>query len=176
MSRSTTEKVTLRVAKGEIRRDGNPKKGQSCQLYKQYAADGTLLYVGISNDAMVRTGQHAKAPWARLIARVEIATFPTRQRALNAETWAIEMHRPIFNRRKKINMMTNAEVGKAIRFTLERAYSMARKGERLNSIEPMEFAAMSGIERRRHNRELTRIAREARRRARISGSEMQLLE
>jgi predicted GIY-YIG superfamily endonuclease len=173
--RKSTETVTLRVAKGVIRRD-KKEKGRSCQLYKQYAADGTLLYVGISDDAMVRTGQHAKAPWAHQISRIEIANFPTRARALKAETWAIETDRPVFNQRKKIDLMSNAAVGRATGFTLEEAYALAAKGERINTIEPVEYQSMSGVERRRHNRELSRLARDAKRRHRISGSENAVLE
>lgn len=179
--RQTSELVTLKVAKGLIRRDHREKrkKEEPCQLYKQYADDDTLLYVGISGNALVRTGQHAKAPWASLIARVEISTFPSRARALKAETWAIEAHRPVFNRRKKIKLMTNAEVGRAIGFTLDRAYAMARKGDRLNTIEPIEFKGMTGIERRNHNRALTRLARQARRmglKSRITKSDLAFLE
>jgi len=179
-----SKKVSVRVAplfidKSDVPRKVRQKvkeKSESCQLYKQYDADGRLLYVGISNDAMIRTGQHAKAPWAHRIARVEISTFPTRARALKAETWAIEAYRPIFNRRKKIAVMTNIEVGAAVRFTLQEAYDMARKGERLSSIDPIEFKTMSSIERRNHNRELTRLARVASRRQRISKSENRVLE
>lgn len=154
----TEETVTLRVAKGVVRHD-RKEKGRVCQLYRQYAADGTLLYVGISDDALLRTGQHAKSPWAHLIARVEISNFKTRDRALKAETWAIETERPKYNRRKKINLMSNAATGQAARFTLEEAYALAATGKRINTIEPVEFAAMSGIERRKHNRELSRLAR-----------------
>lgn len=186
MKSKKTKKVTLRasplfvdptsdVVRG--RRDIEKEKSESCQLYKQYDEDGRLLYVGISRDAMSRTGQHAKAPWAHRVAKVEIATFPTRQRALNAETWHIQSYRPIFNRRKKIALMTNGEVGKAVGFTLAEAYRMAKKGERLNSIDPVEFETMTAIERRKHNRELTRLARKFRHlRERISPSEMAFLE
>jgi hypothetical protein len=131
-----------------------------CQLYRQYAADGTLLYVGIAYNAMIRTGQHSKQPWAHHVARVEIVDFPSRERAAKAEKWAIESEQPVYNQRLRGRLkMSNMDVGKALGFTLADAYRMARKGDRLNTIDPIEFETMSRTDRRRHCRELNRLAR-----------------
>jgi hypothetical protein len=58
--------------------------------------------------------------------------------------------------------MSNGDVGKALRFTLADAYRMAKKGDRLNTIDPIEFETMSRADRRTHCRELNRLARAAR--------------
>jgi hypothetical protein len=67
-------------------------------LYRHFAADGSLLYVGISLSWPARTKAHANsARWFDQVARVEIEQFPTRAAALEAERAAIKLERPKFN-------------------------------------------------------------------------------
>lgn len=130
------------------------------KLYRHYDAAGVLLYVGISLNAISRLNQHRKSPWTNRIARVEISTYRNRASALRAEAWIIASELPLFNQRKRGDApMSNAEVGKAIRFTLAHAYSMARKGHVLSTIDPIEFASMSISERRQHRRIIKALAR-----------------
>jgi hypothetical protein len=130
------------------------------QLYRQYAADGTLLYIGISNNAFARTGQHAKKPWAGKVARVEIVPYPTRERAKRAECFAIGNERPIYNKDWSGQVpMSAIETGKALRFTLAQAYEKARRGLRFATIDPVEFEHMSRHQRREHRRMWKRLAR-----------------
>jgi hypothetical protein len=132
------------------------------QLYRHFAADGTLLYVGISRHALTRLGQHDKALWAPLIARVEIEQHATEAAARKAEKWAIVSEAPTFNRQHDTGLSSNIEIGKGLSFTLMEAYEYAAKGERFNTIDPAEFATMTRQQRREHRRALNRIARKSR--------------
>jgi hypothetical protein len=58
-------------------------------------------------------------------------------------------------------LMSNAEVGLALGFTLGEAYAMARKGDHFCTLDPVEFSTMTAEERRHHRRMLKRIARRA---------------
>lgn len=67
-------------------------------LYRHFDQHGRLLYVGISLRVMYRLQQHLGASsWAGQIARVEIASYPSRDIALAAEKRAIENERPLHN-------------------------------------------------------------------------------
>lgn len=66
-------------------------------LYRHFAADGRLLYVGITRSAAARLAQHANSEWDRQIARIEVETLPTRQEAEAAERAAIRAECPAFN-------------------------------------------------------------------------------
>jgi predicted GIY-YIG superfamily endonuclease len=67
-------------------------------LYKAYDADGLLLYVGISGGIIARFAQHVDgSPWSRVMARMEVEWFATRDEALKAEKASIKSLRPLFN-------------------------------------------------------------------------------
>ncbi len=67
-------------------------------LYRHYDSEGTLLYIGVSLNAIVRLSQHKTASgWFEQISRVEIEKFPSRAAALNAETEAIKREDPLHN-------------------------------------------------------------------------------
>lgn len=67
-------------------------------LYRHFAADESLLYVGVSLSWPERTKAHSrKAEWFEQIARVSIEWFETREAALQAERMAIKSERPKFN-------------------------------------------------------------------------------
>lgn len=70
----------------------------SCSLYRHFANDGALLYVGISLSWPARTKAHAGGSrWFDLVAKVEIERFETRDAALDAERNAIKAEKPQFN-------------------------------------------------------------------------------
>lgn len=70
-------------------------------LYRHFDGAGVLLYVGVSLSAVQRLAQHRQtAHWFEQIARVTIEWLPTRQRALEAETWAIANEGPVHNVRR----------------------------------------------------------------------------
>jgi predicted GIY-YIG superfamily endonuclease len=67
-------------------------------LYRFYNSQGSLLYIGITNNFDARLRQHLRdKPWAGQIARKTITTYATRQAALNAEVQAIRRERPRHN-------------------------------------------------------------------------------
>jgi hypothetical protein len=67
-------------------------------LYRHFAADGALLYVGISAFPTERAHQHnCRAHWATSIARIEVDHFDTREDAIAAERLAIATERPLHN-------------------------------------------------------------------------------
>lgn len=67
-------------------------------LYRFYAKDGRLLYVGITDSVKVRFKQHAaEKSWWGDVARKTVAWFQTRDAALAAESAAIRNERPIHN-------------------------------------------------------------------------------
>jgi hypothetical protein len=68
------------------------------QLYRHFAADGRLLYVGISVNVIWRIGTHQeRSHWFRSISRIEIEHFDSRDAALAAEKTAIRAEKPLFN-------------------------------------------------------------------------------
>ena len=70
-----------------------------CKLYRHFAADGVLLYVGISLSPTYRLAQHrASSDWFGQIARVEIESFSSKEEALAAERMAIASEKPRYNR------------------------------------------------------------------------------
>jgi predicted GIY-YIG superfamily endonuclease len=71
-------------------------------LYRHFEKDGTLLYVGISLNHVVRLSQHkAASSWFEKIATVTIEQFETRAEALQAETKAVVNEKPLHNIQKQ---------------------------------------------------------------------------
>lgn len=67
-------------------------------LYRHFAKDGALLYVGISMSWPKRTKSHARdSRWFDQIASVKVEHFPTREAALEAERTAIKAEKPKYN-------------------------------------------------------------------------------
>ena len=67
-------------------------------LYRWFDADDQLLYVGISNNVVRRSGEHAKAKaWMRQAVRNTVEWLPDRASALAAEEAAIESEHPKHN-------------------------------------------------------------------------------
>jgi predicted GIY-YIG superfamily endonuclease len=77
-----------------------PPRREDCptSLYRHFAADGVLLYVGVSLSWPARTKAHAKGSrWFEQVSRVEIERFYNRDDALAAEREVIKRERPKFN-------------------------------------------------------------------------------
>jgi excisionase family DNA binding protein len=67
-------------------------------LYRHFADDGTLLYVGISNNPFNRLGQHEEVScWFGEVATVKIEHFKTREAAMAAERKAVFEETPRYN-------------------------------------------------------------------------------
>ena len=70
----------------------------TCELYRHYTADGTLLYVGISLSAVARLCTHRrKSPWFGKIASIQITRYASRREAETAEREAIAKEKPLWN-------------------------------------------------------------------------------
>jgi predicted GIY-YIG superfamily endonuclease len=67
-------------------------------LYRMFAADGRLIYVGQTSDPGTRVGMHRRSKdWWREVASIQLAHFDTREDLLRAEREAIETERPQYN-------------------------------------------------------------------------------
>ncbi len=66
-------------------------------VYRLYAGDGTLLYVGSTCNLLERLGAHARKPWAEKVVAVEVAAFTERSAALQAERKAVRQEKPRHN-------------------------------------------------------------------------------
>lgn len=66
-------------------------------LYRHWSDRGTLLYVGISINAVARQSQHRDKPWFPRIAKITIERFETYAEAEEAELRAICYEGPIHN-------------------------------------------------------------------------------
>jgi predicted GIY-YIG superfamily endonuclease len=67
-------------------------------LYRLYAADGTLLYVGAAYDPEKRWTEHAvEKSWWPEVATKSVEWFETRDAALAAESTAIATEEPFYN-------------------------------------------------------------------------------
>lgn len=68
-------------------------------VYRAYAADGTLLYVGMSRNLMQRYAYHrASAPWFGQAARYRLDGPLTESGARNLERWRIARNKPTYNK------------------------------------------------------------------------------
>ena len=67
-------------------------------VYRLYAADDTLLYVGVTGHLGARMAEHAAGtPWWAEVARKTVAWHETREAALLAESDAVRDERPRYN-------------------------------------------------------------------------------
>lgn len=80
---------------------GTPAKttatSRPAAVYRLWADDGTLLYVGSAYDPEKRCTRHRTAPWWPLVARRTDDWMPSRAHAYHAESAAIVDERPAHN-------------------------------------------------------------------------------
>lgn len=75
-----------------------PRRQVPTALYRHYAADGSLLYVGVARREPARRRQHKRtAKWFSLVTRTEIQTLPSRAIALETELLVIRSENPLYN-------------------------------------------------------------------------------
>lgn len=70
--------------------------GETC-LYRFFAADGQLLYVGISDEPMRRWHNHTDREWWSYVETYEVVWYPTREDAELAERDEIIGRNPVHN-------------------------------------------------------------------------------
>lgn len=74
------------------------QRSTETQLYRHFDADGALLYVGVSLSAVARHVSHERfSAWFPQVKTITVEVFPTRDKALAAETRAIRKEKPRFN-------------------------------------------------------------------------------
>ena len=67
-------------------------------LYRFFATDGFLLYIGVTQRTPERWARHAyDKPWWREVATITLAQFATRGEAEQAERRAIAIEQPLHN-------------------------------------------------------------------------------
>jgi hypothetical protein len=68
------------------------------ELYRHYDADGMLLYIGASHDALDRLrGHRSSSGWYRLITKMTIERFPTLEDLVRAEKETVTREKPPYN-------------------------------------------------------------------------------
>ena len=70
---------------------------QKTCLYRFFAADGRLLYVGISMNFRARLDKHRRRTWWPEVADQSLEWFPDRESAQRAERRAIHDENPAYN-------------------------------------------------------------------------------
>lgn len=76
-----------------------PQQDEKTCLYRHFAVDGRLLYVGVSNTPASRKYHHKWASkWFAQVVRTTEEWLPNRREALDAELRAIKAEHPIYNR------------------------------------------------------------------------------
>ena len=67
-------------------------------VYRLYACDGSLLYVGCTIDLGKRITTHrGRKPWFDEVASITVRHYPDKESALQAETEAIDVEKPRYN-------------------------------------------------------------------------------
>lgn len=81
---------------------------KACVLYRHYAKDGRLLYVGISLNAMARLSEHSiESEWFPLIATVTLDHYLSVADAREAERLAIKHEMPMHNIRHRCKKLSS---------------------------------------------------------------------
>jgi predicted GIY-YIG superfamily endonuclease len=76
----------------------SPLEPKPTTLYRFYASDGTLLYIGVAGNPGRRFEQHrGEKPWWGDVARVRLEHLESREAALEAESKAIKAEHPRYN-------------------------------------------------------------------------------
>ena len=123
--------------------DGLLEQSQRTALYRHFAVDSRLLYVGISLSPIYRLAQHCDgSQWFEQIAAVKVEWFDTREAALDAEKKAIQSEQPEYNIVHKIKTREAA----LAEMTEESCFELVRKVTRFGSVyNPRAAADACGI-------------------------------
>lgn len=75
-----------------------PLEAQATALYRLFAADGELLYLGITHDPKERCAYHSHTKtWWHLVTRRVVEWYGSREEAVDAEKTATAAERPRFD-------------------------------------------------------------------------------
>jgi predicted GIY-YIG superfamily endonuclease len=112
-------------------------------VYRCYAEDGRLLYVGITWQALHRQSEHRVASdWSWEVATIQVEHLPTRADALERERELIQTLRPPHNRLGAIpalddGEMTVRQVADLLGFSMEWVYQQCKSGAMGSVIKPV---------------------------------------
>ena len=67
-------------------------------LYRLFDKEGTLLYIGVTDNLSRRIAEHSRKPWGPEIADISSELVLGRQKALDREAKTVERERPLHNR------------------------------------------------------------------------------
>ncbi len=95
-------------------------------LYRFFAHDDTLLYVGITNNPARRFSKHKdEKEWWLDVARIDLEQFASREELLDAERQAIQDERPLHNIKHNLAAMAAAVPCRGLR--VGEVYALALK-------------------------------------------------
>lgn len=120
-------------------------------LYRFFAQDGQLLYVGITINPAIRWHQHSKnKPDWRKVAVVRLEHHENREDALDAERQAIQTELPLWNIQHKLSPVVAPRLRVRPRATRALVASVAELEEKVRSgkwLTTGEMAKLLGIGR-----------------------------
>lgn len=85
--------------------------GDPTALYRLYASDGTLIYVGITASPAKRMAEHSQSSWWPEVTRKTMTWYDSRASACEAEEVAIATEDPRHNTRTDSSPSTGRQVG-----------------------------------------------------------------
>ena len=102
--------------------------GDLTTVYKYFAANGALLYVGITSRAERRAHEHAESKdWWRLAVGCTLEHFESREQAEARERALIEIFRPPYNRQHNPERSMSLERRVSVRLQGRRDPSLAER-------------------------------------------------
>lgn len=70
-----------------------------CAVYRFYDSEGTLVYVGISNNPFQRLYEHVRSSITRTVVDIKLQWCDSREEALAVEALAIRTESPLYNQK-----------------------------------------------------------------------------
>lgn len=129
----------------------------SHELYRHFDADGVLLYVGISSDAVKRYSAHSDKPWRKDVVKMTIERHSSREQLRHAERIAVFWEKPKHNKQTpRVHKERNLHIQRAIKYCGSQAKLAQHMGGRtrqghihqwLNCIKPVSPESAALIER-----------------------------
>jgi hypothetical protein len=115
----------MRASKSTLAKDGQQSRWV---VYRYFAGDGTLLYVGATSQWAVRDRRHrVEKPWYKDVARFELEHHDDRMVAAQREADVIQRECPLHNRRSIVVRPPDPPLGsEPVRFTIAIHASTAR--------------------------------------------------
>ena len=111
-------------------------------LYRHFDADRTLLYIGCTDTAKLRTrhrAHEARSRWWRFVRHVELEQTADRRAAALAETAAIRAEAPIFNVRSGVSSQARREADYVASRDNPASQLLPASAPRANGLAPVQI-------------------------------------